>query len=119
MITTAALLAAYQALAAVFPTYWFNQLAIDSDGALVPPSDAQYFILRIATDPATHDLDGEAYSRPVLTVQAWATSRGAEWGTRDAAHTALVALGWERLATQTIPSESARYGLTTDYERTA
>ena len=39
---------------------------------------------------ATSLLSGLEF-RPVLTAQAWATSRGAEWATRDAAHDAWVA----------------------------
>jgi hypothetical protein len=114
VITAATLKAARDALANLSPTYWFNELAITDDGMLTQPNHPTYYLIRLTVDPAVGDLDGEAYSRPVLTVQAWSTQRGAEFAARDSAVTALDALGWERLNTQQVPGDGVRYGLTTD-----
>ena len=114
MIGAATLKAARDALANISPTYWFNELAIADDGMLTQPNHPTYYLIRLTVDPATGDLDGEAYSRPVLTVQAWATQRGAEWAAHEAAVAALAALKWERQNTQMVPGDGVRYGLTTD-----
>lgn len=119
MVSAADLLAAYNALSAQESTYWFNQLTVDSNGLLIAPTDQTYFLLRVADDPANHDLDGEAYSRPTLTVQAWDTRQGYEWAARDTADTALTAIGWERIRSTSIQTDGTRYGVSTDYETTA
>lgn len=119
MVTTTDLLAAYNALDAVGTVYWFNELTVDANGALIAPTGQTYFLLRVTDDPANHDLDGEAYSRPILTVQAWDTRNGYEWAARDTADTALTAIGWERIRTTSIQSDGTRYGVTTDYETTS
>jgi len=115
MITTTALKAARDALNALAPTYWFNELTIDASGLLESPNDTTYYLIRLAVDPATADFDGEAYSRPVLTVQSWSTRRGSEYAALEAADTALTGLYWERITTTTVPGDGMRYGLTTDY----
>lgn len=119
MIRAADLKAAADALATEHPTYWFNELATDADGLLIQPTHARYYLLRVATDPAVGDLDGEAYSLAVLTVQAWSTAFSHEFPLRDTAVAALAALGWERLTSNQIPGDNRRFGLTTDLEKTA
>lgn len=119
MITATTLKAARDALHAINPTYWFNELTLNDDGMLTQPNDSVYYLIRLTTDPATTDLDGETYSRAVLTVQAWTTQRGSEWAALSDAHDALTTLRWERINTATVPTDGARYGLTTDYVLTA
>jgi hypothetical protein len=119
MIDVATLKAARDALNALHPTYWFNELTATADGLLESPNDTTYYVIRLAVDPATADFDGEAYSRPVLTVQAWTTRRGSEYAALASADAALVALFWERITTSTVPGDGMRYGLTTDYVLTA
>lgn len=115
MIDATTLKAARDALANLSPTYWFNELTIADDGMLTQPNHPTYYLLQLVTDPAFDDLDGEAYSRAVLTVQAWSTQRGLEWAALGSALPALLALGWERQNTRPVPGDTTRFGLATDF----
>lgn len=119
MITAANLKAAYDALAGEHPTYWFNELTVDANGNLVTPKDATFYLLQLSADPAVGDLDGEAYSRALLIVQAWSTTRGNEYAVRDTANTELTALRWERINTTSLQGDNVRFGVSTTFERTA
>lgn len=119
MISAADLKAAYDALANEAATYWFNELTVDANGNFLAPTDQTYFLLQLSDDPAFDDLDGEAYSRANLTIQAWDTRRGYEFAARDTMDTVLVALGWERLRTAQVQTDGTRYGLVSVYERTS
>ena len=115
MITAGTLKAARDALNSEHPTYWFNELAIASDGMLTQPNHPVYYLLQLVTDPATTDFDGETYSRAVLTVQAWSTHRGDEWAALADAVAELATLGWERVNTRQVPGDQTRYGIATDF----
>lgn len=117
MITTAGVKAAYDALDAVGTAYWLDELTVDASGNLEAPTGQTYYVLDLPDDPVFDDLDGEAYSEANLTVQAWDTRRGSEWAARDAADTALTAIGWERVRSGKLLGDGTRYGVTSTYRK--
>lgn len=93
-------------------TYLAEHLNVDAEGQLLAPSDSEYVILHLITDPSTRDFDGEAFAAPRLQVDAYSPTIS---GAYDLTATAVAALvGWERQTTRSLGRDAAHVCLATD-----
>ena len=89
--------------------YYSEQLPLDAEGNLIPPSDPAYLVISLSTDTAVTDFDNETYSSVSVQLAAWATDAEAAL---DILHTALSTLApdWERETTGSLGLDTGYVG---------
>src|SRR5690606_34555654 len=74
--TLAPLTAAQAALNPLKPTYYGDELVVDSDGFVTLPTDAAFYVLRLITGNPTWQWGAGPYGVATIQVAAWSVVEG-------------------------------------------
>lgn len=118
MSTLTVLTTAKTALASLnIPTYFGEQLPVDADGALIPPTNARYIVLHLITRAPEHRWGTVRYGTTRVQVDAWSRTDGDAQAILALVEPLLVAERFVPLPARALARDGTYTGVAQDFER--
>jgi hypothetical protein len=118
MSTLAVLALAKTTLASLaVPTYFGEQLKTDTNGALIPPTDARYIVLHLITRTPDHAWAHVRYGTTRVQLDAWSRTDGDAQAILAQAEPLLVAARFIPLPARALARDGVYSGAAQDFER--